>query len=165
MLMQHRTALYAYLLASVRNHATAEDLLQDVSVAVLESLAQLQDEQGFLPWAREIARRRILASQRESKRVQAVDPDLMVALADAADRIERQTPTSSLQDALRQCLDGLPGESRQIVLQRYQNPAGGIEQLAERLQRSVQAVYAILKRVKVSLRECVERRLAGEVRT
>jgi len=163
LLMQHHTALYSYLLASVRNHSMAEELLQDVSVAVMESLSQLRDEQGFLPWAREIARRRVLACRRESRRMQAVDPELMVALAEAADRVERQTPTSRTQDALRQCLDALPSQSRLIVLQRYRD-AGGIEVLAKRLQRSVQAVYAILKRIKKGLRDCVERRLTGEVR-
>jgi len=162
LLMKHHTALYSYLLASVRNHATAEELLQDVSVAVMESLSQLCDEEGFLPWAREIARRRVLASKRESSRMQPVDPELMVALVDAAERVERQTETSRTQDALRHCLDGLPSQSRRIVLQRYRD--GDIEVLANRLKRSVQAVYAILKRIKKSLRDCVERRLAGEVR-
>lgn len=164
LLMHHRTAIYAYLLVAVRNHATAEDLLQDVSVAVLGSLSQLQDEQGFLPWAREIARRRILASQRDSRRLQPIDPELMVVLADAAARLERQTDTPRMQEAMRQCLDNLPPESRQIILQRYQQPEGGIEQLAAQTQRSVQAVYALLKRIKAGLRECVERRLSGEVR-
>jgi RNA polymerase sigma-70 factor (ECF subfamily) len=161
--MRHQTALRSYLLAAVRHHAEAEELLQDVSVAVMESLSQLRDEQGFLPWAREIARRRVLACRRESSRMRAVDPDLIVTLAEAAERVERQTPTSRIQDVLRQCLDGLPSQSRHIVLQRYRD-AGGIEILAKRLQRSVQAVYAILKRIKKNLRDCVERRLAEEVR-
>ena len=38
LLMQHRTALYGYIYACVRNHADAEDILQNVSVAVTESI-------------------------------------------------------------------------------------------------------------------------------
>ena len=58
LMMHHRTALYGYIFACVRNHADAEDILQNVSVAVTESIDRLTSEDGFLPWAREIARRR-----------------------------------------------------------------------------------------------------------
>ena len=37
LLMQHRTSLYAYIFSCVRNHADTEDILQNVSVAVIES--------------------------------------------------------------------------------------------------------------------------------
>ena len=42
LLMSHRTALYGYIFACVRNHADAEDILQNVSVAVTESIEQLR---------------------------------------------------------------------------------------------------------------------------
>src|SRR6516225_2345876 len=80
LLMQHRTALYGYIYACVRNHADAEDILQNVSVAVTESIDKLADEAGFLPWAREIARRRVLAHRRSNAREQAWDPELLCRL-------------------------------------------------------------------------------------
>src|SRR5206468_12369395 len=86
LLMQHRTALYGYIFACVRHHDDAEDIFQNVSVAVTESISQLTDEAGFLPWAREIARRRILAHRRSVRREQPFDPELVRRLADAADR-------------------------------------------------------------------------------
>src|SRR3990172_9340434 len=76
LLMKPRAALYAYLFVCVRDHHEAEDLLQDVSVAVMESIGQLRDEEGFLPWAREIARRRVLARRRSSARLRPVDPEM-----------------------------------------------------------------------------------------
>src|SRR5260221_13687003 len=84
LLMQHRTALYGYIYACVRNHADAEDILQNVSVAVTESIDRLNDDAGFLPWAREIARRRVLAHRRTAGREQALDPELLCRLAEAA---------------------------------------------------------------------------------
>src|ERR1700722_1226876 len=89
LLMHHRTALYGYIYACVRNHADAEDILQNVSVAVTESIDRLNDEAGFLPWAREIARRRVLAHRRNSKREQALDPELLARLAEASERVEK----------------------------------------------------------------------------
>src|SRR5438132_11333898 len=85
LLMQHRATLYGYIFACVRNHADAEDVLQNVCVAVTESIDRLTSEDGFLPWAREIARRRILAHRRGSRRELACDPEVVRRLAGAAD--------------------------------------------------------------------------------
>ncbi len=158
LLMQHRTALYGYLFACVRNHADAEDVLQNVCVAAMESSDQLRDEAGFLPWAREIARRRVLAHRRRHAREVALDPDVVRALAEAADRIEERRPASEQQAALMACLETLPPDSRRLIAQRYDGVDAAT--LANRFRRSVQAVYAQIKRIKTALRSCVEHRLS-----
>lgn len=162
LLMQHRTALYGFIYACVRNHDDTEDILQNVSVAVTESIAQLKDESGFLPWAREIARRRILAHRRGSRRERSCDPEVVRALAEAAERIEREEPASAQRTALMACLEALPGESRRLITMRYDGKSGNVAILAQRVGRTVQSVYAQLKRIKVALRECVSRRLELE---
>jgi RNA polymerase sigma-70 factor (ECF subfamily) len=161
-LMRHRTALYAYVFAGVRNHADAEDVLQNVSLAVVESCGTLRDADGFLAWALEIARRRMLEHYRRTQRDQVLDPELLAQLADAAVRIESRLPSSRYQAALQTCLEGLPPTSRELMRMRYDGASGGIAELAERFQRSVQSIYAQIKRIKSALRECVERRLATE---
>jgi RNA polymerase sigma-70 factor (ECF subfamily) len=160
LLMSYRSALHAYIFASVRNHADAEDIWQDVAVAVMESVSDLQDEQQFLPWAREIARRRVLAHHRKSTRQLPLDPTLMQALSDASDRVERQSPTPTYRDALMECLDKLPDDSRRILSQRYEG-ACNLEDLAKQAGRSIQGLYALLKRLRMVLRDCVNQRVAG----
>jgi RNA polymerase sigma-70 factor (ECF subfamily) len=162
MLMQHRTALYGFIYACVRNHDDTEDILQTVSVAVTESISQLKDEAGFLPWAREIARRRILAHRRTARRELPCDPELVQALADASDRVEADEPTDVHRAALTACLENLPGESRKLIAMRYDGRSGNVARLAAHFGRSVQSIYAQIKRIKVALRECVGRRLALE---
>jgi RNA polymerase sigma-70 factor len=160
--MQHRAALYGYIFACVRNHADAEDILQNVSVAVTESIEQLSNEAGFLPWAREIARRRILAHLRAVRREQPCDPELIRRLAEAAGRIEQEQPTSVYQAALMACLEQLPPQSRRLIALRYEDRSRRAEDLAALFGRSVQGIYAQIKRIKQALRRCVERRLALE---
>lgn len=162
LLMRHRTTLYAYIFAGVRNHSDAEDILQNVSLAVVESFAQLTDAGGFLPWSLEIARRRILKHYRNLDRERAVDPQLLVQLAEAAGRVEQSSPTSAYQTALQTCLEGLPAPSRRLMELRYDGSVSGVAELAVRVERSVQSVYAQIKRIKAALRECVERRLTAE---
>jgi RNA polymerase sigma-70 factor (ECF subfamily) len=162
LLMQHRTSLYGYIFACVRNHADAEDLLQNVCVAVTESFGQLTDASGFLPWAREIARRRVLAHRRTAKREQPLDPDLVRQLAEAADRVEEKQPASEQWAALTACLESLPPQSRKLIAMRYDGSAGSAEELASHFGRTVQGVYAQIKRIKAALRSCIERRLQLE---
>jgi RNA polymerase sigma-70 factor (ECF subfamily) len=163
LLMRHRTALYGYIFACVRNHADAEDILQNVSVAVTESIGQLADEKGFLPWAREIARRRVLAHRRSTRREQPFDPELLGRLAEAADRVENQRPASEQRAALLACLESLPDQSRRLIAMRYDGSVRGMSELAARVGRSVQGVYAQVKRIKAALRECVARRISLEM--
>lgn len=163
LLMQHRTALYGYILACVRRHADAEDILQEVSVAVTQSIDRLDQEDGFLPWAREIARRRVLAHFRQAGRERPVDPELARRLAEAAERLERACPASAKHAALMACLETLPRRCRQLIALRYEGSAGRAEELARRFRRSVQAIYAQVKRIKTALRACVEQRLAKEL--
>ena len=162
--MRHRNALYSFIHAIVRSHADAEDILQTVAIAAMESADQLNDEIGFLPWAREIARRRIMPHLRAIRREQACDPDLVQSLADAAMRIDAVEPMGPQQAALRDCLDRLPKNSRELIAARY-DKTGDAEQLAEKFgHTSAQSVYARIKRIKRALRKCVEKRLLREAR-
>jgi len=163
LLMQHRTSLYAYIFSCVRNHADAEDILQNVSVAAMESYRQLQSQEGFLPWAREIARRRVLAHHRQSHRQQPFDPELVQVLSEAAERVEEAEPASDHHVALLSCLEGLPPESRKLISARYRERGGDANELANRFGHSVQSIYARIKRIKLALRHCVEKKLAREL--
>ena len=162
LLMQHRASLYGYLFACVRDHNDAEDLLQTVSMVATESLGQLRDADGFLPWAREIARRRVLAHFRKSRREVPVDPEVAQRLAEAAERLENKEPASDQMVALKACLEELSEENRELICLRYDNSVNNVEALALQFGRSVQGIYAKLKRLKALLRECVERRLSTE---
>jgi RNA polymerase sigma-70 factor, ECF subfamily len=163
LLARYRPALCGYLFACVRNHADVEDLFQEVSVVVLESIAQLRCETEFLCWAREIVRRRVLAHFRHQAREQVIDPELVQRLADAAECLEERAPATERESALLACLESLPERSRRLIALRYNGSAGSAEKLSRLFQLSVQAVYALIKRIKSALRVCVERRLGKEL--
>lgn len=164
LLMVHRAALYGYIFASVRHHADTEDILQTTTVAVMESGSQLRDEAGFLPWAREIARRRILAHRRSQAKEQIFDPELVQSLADAAEQLDALNEVSPQQAALRACLDHLPPDSKKLIISRYDPKKGDAELLAQAFGFSVQSIYARIKRIKIALRQCVEKRLSLDSR-
>lgn len=159
MLIEHRAVLLGYILSCVRHHADAEDLFQDVSLAATRSAADLRNRNGFLPWAREIARRRVLAHYRKSKRLTPVDPELATRLAETAAALDEQNEVPARIEALRSCLDALPTESRKLIALRYEDHRRPVEKIAEHFGRTVQATYAILKRSRLLLRDCVNQKL------
>jgi RNA polymerase sigma-70 factor, ECF subfamily len=161
MLIEHRVALLGYLLSCVRNHADAEDLFQDVSLAATKSAGNLKSRDGFLPWAREIARRRVLAHYRKTKRLIPVDPELATRLAETAAAMDMPADTAARIEALHACLDALPLESRKLIALRYEDNRRPIETIAGHFGRTVQATYAILKRSRILLRNCVTRKMTG----
>ena len=161
LLMKHRSELFAYLIAATRNPHDAEDLLQDVSLAASTSWGQYKPGTPFLAWAREIARRRILDyGKKQSRRFALMEPDVLEALDAAAVAVEAEQPLEPRRDALRQCLTKVGGDARRILELRY-GEKRDVSRVAELVGRSVQASYAILKRTKLLLRECIDRRLTG----
>lgn len=161
LLMRYRTEIFAYLLASVRNPHDAEDLLQDVSLAASTSWAQYRPGTPFLAWAREIARRRVLDyGKRMSRRHALLEPEVLEALDAAAVAVESEQPLEPRRDALRLCLSKVGGDARRILELRYADKAG-VSRISREVGRTVQASYAILKRTKQLLRECIDRRVTG----
>ncbi|MEM1297423.1 MAG: sigma-70 family RNA polymerase sigma factor [Verrucomicrobiota bacterium] len=163
LLIEHRATLLGYLLSCVRHQADAEDLFQDVSLAATRSATSLRDREGFLPWAREIARRRVLAHYRKSKRLTPIDPELATRLAETAAEMDKSAQVPARMEALRDCLDSLPSESRKLIALRYEDHQRRVETIAEQFGRSVQATYAILKRSRRILRDCVNAKMSPSI--
>lgn len=162
LLMQYQRALYAYIYACVRNSTDADDVFQEVSIAVVESFSQLESDEGFFPWAREIAYRRVLAHQRKSKREKPLNPHVLSALSEAAERVEQQRPLSSRREKLKECLDRLPSMSRELIARCYNDQGESVGMVAEQYGQKVSAVYARIHRIRVILRDCVAQRLQEE---
>ncbi|MEM1441802.1 MAG: sigma-70 family RNA polymerase sigma factor [Verrucomicrobiota bacterium] len=159
LLIEHRSVLLGYLVSCVRNHTDAEDLLQEISLAATRSAEDLRSVDGFLPWAREIARRRVLEHYRKSKRLTPIDPELVTRLAETAAEMDLAHQPPARVEALHACLDALPLESRRLIAKRYDDYSAPVETLAREFGRSVQATYAILKRCRLLLRDCVNQKM------
>ncbi|VAX38393.1 hypothetical protein MNBD_PLANCTO02-3129 [hydrothermal vent metagenome] len=162
LLTQYQAALYRYVFTCVRNHADAEDILQDVSMIVVKRIRRLESEQQFFAWAKEIAFRQILAFSRKSKRLKSLNPHVVAALAESAGRVEKSEPTSQRTEALQECLKRLPPLSQELIKSRYDGSVKKVSDIAIQYESEVGAIYAKLNRIKQILRDCISRRLSSE---
>ena len=154
----HQVMILAYARAIVRDLHLAEDVYQEVAVILAQDPTRMPDDDGLAPWLREITRRKALELLRKARRACPLDDEVLELVAGSFE----PTPPDELGDlraAMAGCLDRLPDDSRSIVTGRYADDLS-CEDIAARVGRSVQGVYAVLKRMRLALQECVERTLA-----
>jgi len=152
--------LSAYVAAVVRDFRDRDDLLQSISVAVLEAFSSYDPARPFTAWAMGIARNQIGTYLRERKRNRLVfDAETVDVLAVAFEQID-STQTRKL-DLLQECLEKLEGRARQLCELRYQNdlkPAA----IGSLLGVTPNTVAKSLQRIRDQLRKCIERHTALE---
>lgn len=156
-LARHQVMILAYARAIVRDLHLAEDVYQEVAVILAQDPTRMPEEEGLAPWLREITRRKALELLRKARRACPLDHEVLELMAGAFE----PTPPEALGDlraAMAGCLDRLPDDSRAIVTGRYADDLS-CEDIAARAGRSVQGVYAVLKRMRLALQDCVERAL------
>lgn len=164
LLLEHRDAIFAYILALVRDWNAAEDVFQEVSIVVLQKGQEGQQVETFLPWCREIARRTVLHHRKTSARSRLV---LSPEAIDAVDRafaerdLEVEGHGRDLLQALRRCLQKLPDPLRRLVRLRYDD-ALSLEDVARRLGRTPGAVQVALSRIRMKLQDCTRRSLSEQ---
>jgi RNA polymerase sigma-70 factor (ECF subfamily) len=158
---QARPAVFAYLTASVYDFHRAEDLLQEVAVAIAGKFHAYDHERSFLAWAIGIARNQTLLYFREQARTRQHFSDAALqSISDAAEKMSHED-SSNKREALQYCLQKTVGRRRRVLDLRY--TAGlSIGEIAVQLEMTNNAVKITLHRVRAALEECVHRRMAQE---
>lgn len=147
--------LYSYIISLVGSAQDAEDVLQDVNVALWEKMEQALAADNFTAWAYGVARTQVLAYHRDHRRDRHVfDPELLELINTEA--VEIAEDISGRRDAFERCLGKLDDPSRQLVGLRYEQ-ALPVKQVADRVGKSAPATTQSLYRIRLSLLECIER--------
>ena len=159
LLLRNEGDLRAFIASLVRDHATREDVFQDVALTLWQQADRYDPERPFGAWARGVAANKILQRRHQDKRFPvAFPPETIMAVLDAFDRTEAEAP--SRLDALRACLQQLPERARQLLALRYEQGLT-VKEVAERTSRTLDAAYQALCSVRAALEECIRRRLAA----
>jgi len=160
--LEYRARLFPYLLHLVGNAHEAEDLFQDLSVAVLENPSMLTRAGDVFAYLRGVARhlasgrRRLQARTGESLRrwtewAWEADPG-----DDSADEDRRRQVA-----ALHHCREGLQPTAQKLLTLRYDQGLD-LKAISDTLGSSEGAVKMMFLRVRQALAKCIRARLAGE---
>jgi len=157
LLRPHLRMLYAYSRAICGDHHAAEDVVQETAMIAFRRLDHFFPEADFAAWLKAIARREALSARRKAAK--------MPALVEEAVESAYVDPTSAGgrpdREALVVCLQKLEERSAHVVRAHY---FGGLKQaeIAAVMDLGLNTVKSILHRARMTLKECVSRRLGEE---
>ncbi len=158
LVIDHQSALYAFIRSMIFNPQDARDTVQDVNIVLYRKKKSFILGTNFKAWAFTIARFECLSYlTRYKKRTWvALDAGLLESLADMAE--EETDDIQPMLIAMRQCLQLLPEEAQDLIQQRYKQKIS-MESTAMEKNLSVPALKQKLYRVRNRLRKCILLRL------
>lgn len=159
LLTQHERLVYAYILRLVPNWTDADEILQETNIRLWEEFDRFEPGTNFAAWAIRVAHYQVLTWRKKRDRSRLVFDD--AALESLAVAPEDESAADRRRAALAACLQLLPEKSRDLLNRCYGTDTT-IRDVAVALERSTEAVYKSLQRVRLALHGCIERRLAGE---
>jgi RNA polymerase sigma-70 factor (ECF subfamily) len=152
--MAEEHELRAMVWAMVFNASSREDVFQDIAVILWDKFDRYDQSRPFLPWARGVAIRQIRRHRRDDARDRLVlSPDAIDAVASACE----QTESLAVErlSALQVCLRKLPEKSGALVRSYYVERQKG-QDLAAKLDCSIDVIYQALSRLRRRLRKCIK---------
>jgi RNA polymerase sigma-70 factor (ECF subfamily) len=161
---EQQAGLRAYIRALGVEDAWVSDLAQETFVVAYRRWDEFHAGQGVGKWLRGIARNLVANERRKGARRARLLPLAMAdVLAGAEETDEASARADLLLQAMRECVHQLPERSRAILHGRY---ARGLSSptLAVEWATTAESMRQTLVRIRVAVKACVERRLAGEFR-
>ena len=152
-----QTMIQAHAYSILRDFHLAEDVYQEVATIIMKRWDEIPHDRELIYWTRETTRRKSLEAVRKRQRTpMLLEEDVLMAVAEEFGQEEEEPERHhQLMNTLNRCVSQLQGVARTVLDARFgETPAPSCEEIAERMGRSVQAVYGILKRARIALLKC-----------
>lgn len=157
-LMQARVRVSGAAWLIVRDTHAAEDIFQNVALKALTRDLSFENESALLSWAFITARREGIDWLRRHRReITCLDTEIL-ELLEHEWQSEAVRPEGLRVDALRECLESVPEESRRLLRLRYFE-GHNCEEVARSMGIGLNAIYKRVSRLHESLRLCIEGKL------
>ena len=155
--------ILAYINALLLNWNDAEDVFQESCVVLWRKFDEFQPGTNFTAWALRIAQNKVLDFQKTRARRRAYfTPELQTSLMAEISQPEPAAEDAGL-GALSHCMEELGSVDRQLAQLCYGDGVR-VRELATQLGRSPQSVHNSLRRIRVTLLECIQRTIEREGR-
>jgi RNA polymerase sigma factor (sigma-70 family) len=125
LVIRHKDKIYTSIFLLVKDKYLAEDIFQDVFIRVIDTVrgGRYTEEGKFLPWAMRIAHNLCVDHFRKVKRTPTIrnseDRDIFEVLNFTEDGVDRKMMQRQSHDRVRQMLDLLPADQREVIILRH----------------------------------------------
>lgn len=162
--LQNERRLYAYILTLLPHRADADDILQEASLVMWDKFDENNPPGDFAAWGCRIAYFKVLDFLKKSQRCRVRFSQAM--LERVAETALEQAATLQLDErrsALAGCIEKLSPRDRHLLTLRFADGAT-TQSTAVQVDRSVEAVYKALSKIRHALFKCVTYTLTREGR-
>ncbi|HNA96811.1 MAG TPA: sigma-70 family RNA polymerase sigma factor, partial [Chitinophagaceae bacterium] len=125
LVLRHKDKLYTSILFLVKDKYLAEDIFQEVFIRVIDTMrgGRYTEEGKFLPWAMRIAHNLCVDHFRKVKRTPTIrtgdDKDIFEVLNFSEDSAETTMMRRQSHDRVREMLNKLPEDQREVIILRH----------------------------------------------
>src|SRR3954469_22424021 len=122
---RYKDKIYTSIYLLVKDKYLAEDIFQDSFIRIIDTLkgGRYTDEGKFLPWAMRIAHNLCVDHFRKVKRTPAIktsdDRDIFEVINFTEDGADQKMMKRQSYDRVRQMLDLLPDDQREVIILRH----------------------------------------------
>ena len=159
---RHKTKVYTYLMMSVKNQHIADDLFQDTFIKVINSLkaGRYKDEGRFRSWVIRIAHNLCIDYFRKQKNQNTWsnddnEIDIFNSEKFSDKTIEDIIISNQISEDIRNLIDVLPEEQKQVVLLRHYGEMS-FKEIAEQTDVSINTALGRMRYALINIRKIVE---------
>ena len=155
--MSHEKQIFRYILSMMPHSQDAQDVLQETAIALYNKIDDYDPSRPFAPWAFRFAYHMTLKHREKSTRWHRfLDDDLMKEIASRQAMLVPEL--DQRREYLKECLAEVP-EGKRSMLTDYYFEEETVDVIAERQQKSVEATYKALQRLRKSLLRCIQSKM------
>lgn len=153
---KHYHQLFGYVHTLVRNSVDAEDVVQQTSLILWRKFDEYQPGSNFCTWACTAARFEAMKFLRSNRRYREhFSEAFQVKLAETMAGL-RPEIVNARALALPDCVDRLPENQRELVLQCFDG-SKSVATIAEETGRTTHSIYSSLRNIRNKLLDCIDR--------
>ena len=161
LLVRHEQKIYTSIYLFVKDQSLAEDIFQEVFIKIITTLRQgkYNHEGKFLQWALRISYNMCVDYFRRTKRRPKVSPtdtfDIFDILQAPDFNAEQQMMRSQTHDRIRQLVDMLPPEQREVVILRHYADMS-FKEIAKLTRVSINTALGRMRYALINIRKMIE---------
>jgi RNA polymerase sigma-70 factor, ECF subfamily len=107
--------LFRYLVRQLRNEATAEDVMNEVYLAVWQNAARYESRSAPMTWILSIAHNKAISTLRKRREATGIDEEMAAEIPDQDDTPEVIEQKRDKAQAIRACIDRLGADHKSVL--------------------------------------------------
>ena len=161
LLNRHQQKIYTSIYLFVKDQSLAEDIFQEVFIKIIDTLrkGKYNHEGKFLQWAMRISYNMCVDYFRRNKRRPKVSPtetfDIFDVLKSGERNAEQDIIRSQTHDRIRQLVDMLPPEQREVVILRHYADMS-FKEISKLTRVSINTALGPMRYALINIRKMIE---------